>query len=305
MDNLNTAEKIIFPICSKIDLDLALKESKEQRKIIGYKIRVECSATVNDAIVDTIPVAKSIGNILKCKVEESDKKNRFYVYFDVDEDNKELGSIKIDELKEYLIAASLKNKVGYSIQSVGWGPLYKGQSIACWPGEVIAIQQSITPIDLKKNECIKNNNKDEILNLLCQFYGQTSVSSKVVYGFSLLEEIFAGKAEHILTKSEIKEILSTIDEIKFSCAHDKKHEKIKDILLNPNIMSKENRNDRIAQNISSALGVPLKETKDRVKEISKLRAISAHPTEKTSNKENHGKFNEAVLYIDSVIMKIH
>lgn len=305
MDNSNTNEKMIFPICNQPDLELAQKEAKEQKKIIGYKVRVGCVATVSDAQVDTTQVAKSIGDLMKCEVQSPDEQEHFYVFFDIEGDNKEIGTSKILELKELLIAASIKNKTGYFIKNIGWGPLYKGQPFAIWPGRITAIQQPICSKDIDIVQQFKDNNKDEILSLLCQFYGQVSVSSKVIYGFSLLEELYAGNPKHILTKSEKKEVVSVIGGIQFSCEHEKKQEKIKDILLNPNIMSKENRNERIAQNISPILGMPIDEAIDRIKAISKLRAASAHPTEKTSIKEDNSEFKEAFLYIDSVIMKIH
>jgi len=301
VDNINTNEQMIFPICNLPDLELAQKEAKEQKKIIGYKVRVECMATVSDAQVDTTPVAKSIGDLMKCEVQSPDEQEHFYVFFDIEGENREIGASKILELKELLIAASIKNKTGYFIKNIGWGPLYKGQPFAIWPGEITAIQQPICSKDIDIARQFKDNNKDEILSLLCQFYGQVSNSSKVIYGFSLLEELFAGKPKHILNNSERKEVLSTIEKIKFS----DEHEKIKDILLNPKLMSKINRNERIANNISSDIELPLNETIKKIQELSELRAIAAHPTDKTSNEIPTKNLQEAILYIDSVIMKVH
>jgi hypothetical protein len=126
---------------------------------------------------------------------------------------------------------------------------------------------------------------------LREYYSQLTNKARFLIGWSAVEEIFSTEAKHILEKEELKEIISLINQSEFG--NQQKKLKIIDILKNPNIFSEENRNERIARNISNYLDFNYDKVYSEIGSISKFRGKLAHQISRNVWGQKNKKIEEA------------
>ena len=129
---------------------------------------------------------------------------------------------------------------------------------------------------------------------LREFYAQVEQRPKIILGVALLEELFDTKSEHILSKSEKKEIIESIN--KFSWDKNKKIKAVA-MLSNKDFMAINTRNSRIAKEVAKYLQENESDTLERIKKIYSARASGAHDVAG----DDQIKFSSALKEIEIIL----
>jgi hypothetical protein len=289
---------VIYPIQDDAELELARREEDAGKRIIGYEIRITCCARSLDGEVRVGSIAENLRKLMGWEVQVDDGEMTFNVVFRIEGDSKQDGEGKIDELEDVLIALSIKNRFGCDIVNISWGPKYAAQPFALWTGRMEVVPGEIDRSDIQQIRELREKGGERLIADLVRFYGHDSPRAKIVFGFSLLEGLFDDKPDHILDKDEIAEIQSKVIEIASIAASEAKQNRLREVLSNPNLMPKRNRNERIAARIATLMNISDGDAYSEIRTLSQLRGALAHST----NEKREGLL-EASAFIEKVLLR--
>lgn len=207
----------------------------------------------------------------------------FEVRFDTS-DNADKEMRRLDVL---LIAISLRNRMGFFIlrkKDVDDDRYHQWVSIP--PGD--------ENLDTFTHKCTEDEKFRVFVDNVRLYYAQVDPRSKIILGFSLLEDRFGANPEHILTTTEQERLCAEVD----SCIADlDKREKVKNALKDANRMARFTRNERMAKTIASYMGDGEAEVLKRITEISALRGKLAHSAIRDIDQP---KVEETTRYIECI-----
>jgi hypothetical protein len=152
--------------------------------------------------------------------------------------------------------------------------------------------------DIQQIRELREKGGERLIADLVRFYGHDSPRAKIVFGFSLLEGLFDDKPDHILDKDEIAEIQSKVIEIASIAASEAKQNRLREVLSNPNLMPKRNRNERIAARVATLMNISDGDAYSEIRTLSQLRGALAHST----NEKREGLL-EASAFIEKVLLR--
>lgn len=287
---------IYFPITNEAELKLAHEEVEKSSQIIGYDLAIICRARNLYGEVKVDEYANNLIELNNWKIEIQNP-TEFIVRNVVEGASKEPGYKFISELQKYLISLSIKNKTGVIITNVSWGARYKAQPFGLTLSEIFHNPQKITFDDINRIELLKENGNEKLMSDLVEFYGQISPRTKLITGFSILETLFDSDAEHILNISEIDDVLLKVNEISSIASDDNKLTKLANVLKNPNIMSSQGRNERLAIKLAKVMNIEYSLAYKKVKELAKFRGKAAH-----SITEDKPEYTALSNYIEEVLL---
>ena len=289
-------ENVIYPITNTYEFNLAKENHREAMKITGYDIRITYYAKCLDGEIKIEDFLDNLKSLTGFDVSSSEDGKTFDISFCISGDDKTKADKEIKFLETCLLAISIKNKIGFERKNYSCVSNSLAQPFSAFSGEVEHVPLAVTLDDVEKVSILASKEGGEVLLLsLSAFYAQTTKRSKIIYGFLVLEELFADKAKHLFSKEEQALIISKIKELPLNC---EKAEKAIGIFKNPMFFSELNRNERIAKNIVETLGGDFKETYKKIKEISELRGVYGH-----ENVEKEEGFFDALKYIENVILR--
>ena len=293
----------IYAITEEGELKLARDEAEAGKRIIGYDPRITCGAKSLYGEMRVGTLAENIGMLTGWEVQIQEGEKEFDVFFHLEGDSKQQGYAWIEELEDVLIALSVKNRIGMEIKHIAWGQRYAAQHpFGFWTGPGEPILRKIDHDDIQRVRGLRKKGNYELLSKLAEFYGQVTEESKIIFGFSLLEDFFDEKPEHILDKAEIDSILKKAAEIDSIAGSKEKKGKLSHVLSDPSLMSKKTKNDRIAARISELMGITIDSAKKRIRKLSKLRGVAAHTTDENRQEEIKG-LTEASDFMEEVLRR--
>lgn len=287
-----------YPICSETELKLAHQEIQKSNEIIGYSLAVTCRASCLRGEIEINDYAKNLGDLTGWEIDVENPK-QFRVWFVVEGDSKEQGYKFINELEYYLACFSINNKVGVKPVNITWATRYRAQPFGLHAGTPESSYKGVTKEDFDRFVRLRDGVSDKLISDLLDFYSQISSRTKLITGFSILEALFDSGAEHILSKPEVDLLLLKVSEIESISLDGRKVGRLTDALKSPSIMSKLNRNERLAVKLSEVMNLEYGEAYKKIKELSKYRGKAAHSVAK-----NKPEFEASSDYIEQVLLKL-
>lgn len=261
--------------------------------------------SVNGQESDIRSIVASLRDVKKWDVKQSEYANLFEVDFVIEGDDKELINSYVNKVKEVALLLSLKNQLGFNVIYHSPGPKYRAQPFSIKTGIPCSILKGIGEDDI---EAIKHISESpeciQAAKALRLLYSQITSESKVIVGWSTIEEIFRSRPKHMLSKEEIDSLVKNIVKLKLS---ESKKDRVINMIKNPDLISELNRNDRIAQNIANTLGEDISKILPLVKSLSKARGKIAHTFDVSGvSLLSHIQFMEKILlgYLDKHGVKI-
>jgi hypothetical protein len=220
-------------------------------------------------------------------VGDADFSDAFEVSFEI---NNEADKRKKKEiLDRYLLAASLRNSMGFLITDCSNDPKYNA-----W--------LSVPPTEesLKKffKKCGNHTFLDTVRKLR-EFYAQVEQRPKIILGVALLEELFDTKPEHILNESEKKEISEVVKKLNWV---KNKKEKTITVLNDTNFMAIDTRNNRMAKEIAKYLQENESKTLKRIKKIYQARNSGAHAVIEKDQTESEDVLKEVDVIFEMYLI---
>lgn len=293
-----TGEKIMFYFVNDETIKYAENLVKKDKEIMGYDLCVYCSivgsSSVNGQESNIRKIVESLSEIKKWDVKQSEYANVFEVYFKIDGDDKAVIKNYVNEVKSVALWLSLKNELGFSVIYYSPGPKFRAQPFSIKTGIPCSILKGIGKSDIKMIANISRSPEcTQAAKALRLLYSQITSESKVIVGWSTIEEIFRSPPKHMLNENEINEVVKSVSKLEFS---ESKKNRVINMIKNPDLISEINRNDRIAKNIANTLGEEISEILPLVKSLSKARGKIAHTFDaKGVDLLSHIKFMEKTL----------
>lgn len=290
-------KSIYYPITNQDELKLANKNIEENYQTVGYDLSVTCRARNLRGEVEIEEYAKNLIELTNWTIE-IESQNQFVVKFDAEGPSQKAGYELISKLQSYLICFSVKLKIGFIVTNVHWGPRCKAQPWSWIATDYYPKGPKIIAKDIENITRLKAGGNEKTMLDLVEFYGQISPRTKLITGFSIIETLFDTSAENILESSEIDEIIKRINQIPDLVSKKDKIDKVTNVLRNPNVMSKQGRNERLAVKLAEVMDIKYIDAIKKIKELAKNRGKAAHST-----KENEKEFTESSNYIEEVLLR--
>ena len=294
--------KIMFYMKDPETIDYAQQLVNSQKAVVGYHLRVFCSAigpdTTHGRMTHLDRVIESLKDVMGWDVRESDYPNVMEIHFEIPGDNEDAVEQHLAEVSKIALLLSLKNRLGFAVKDYSPGPRYKGQPYAV----NIGLQERLAEGTNSQGQGIidqiwEHTESAAAAAGLQSMYSQITDNSRIMTGWAAIEEIFSGKPEHILERTERDNLVKIVREVDFLRKDKTKQTKITDVLRNADLMAKDNRNERIAGRISELLGVKYEEVYARVRSIAETRGKLVHQlTASSDNVREQVEFIERVLW---------
>jgi hypothetical protein len=264
---------------------------------VGYDLYIYCSIIGIRAGYGRKFNIDNLVNSLKIKrdwiSEKYEKTNTFCIHFKLKK-NDNIDKY-LNEVDKTLRVLSLRNQIGIIISDYSIFPYFKNIPISLQIGLEVYDALGINDNDL---EIIRNiqYTKDKKLKVavdaLREYYSQFTNKARFLIGWSAIEEIFSTDAKHVLEKEELKKIIGLIKKSEFD--NQQKKSKIIEIIKNPDILSKENRNERISRNISNCLDFNYDKVYSEIGNISRFRGKLAHQISRNAWEKQKSKKVEEI-----------
>ena len=264
-------------------IELARKQLAIQNEPTKLEINIRCSvfggSSEYEQIVHVDRMVSELDGFLDWKFEQLDagifRAHKVIGSLDENEARKE-----IDVFRQLLDYIAIKRKIGIRIQNISIKRISKHRaSVSVGP-------QEFRPPPLTKEEINgfeKFRSLDpEILKIakgLNQSYLLWSPNIRLALLWAVIDGIFSGKPDRLLSEDEIRSILQCTKSIGIDR---EKLKRLKDILSNPNILPSKSRNKRISENIAKSLELDPNNVYEIIKHASKIRAAFLHEFEDNS-----------------------
>lgn len=293
------------PITNSKDLQTAEEQALMQKRTVGYQMRATCMATSLDGEISIKSVAEIIRKLSTWEITIHDGEQRFDVSFGFDGEDKSLGHQFLDDLEDILVAVSLENRIQISTSLVNWGPYSIGQPFSAYAGKPTQVMRPVTKDDVVTvKELRQQPELDSIIHKLLNYYGQTTITSRIVEGFSVMEELAKSvPTRHILDDHEKSLVKDAIDELTFKSDDEKKKKKLKEAIGRDALLFEKSRNERIAIFFTEIMPDNLSTIDKAVKQVARARGELAHKTvEDVENAKEVAEFIERCIlaYLDHI-----
>ena len=248
-------------------------------KTIGYELFIYCSILgIRAGYGKQFNIDKLINSFKNTKgwvVEKYEKTNTFCINFKL----KKGENIEkyLNEVDNTIRILSLRNQIGIIISEHQTFPCLNNVPINFQVGLLVTEALGINKNDfeiIKNIRYMKDRKLEIAINSLREYYSQFTNITRILIGWSAIEEIFSINAKHILDKKEIGELIKLVKKCEFNTKQ--KQSKIIELLKKPDIFSEKNRNERIAQNISDCMDLNYNKVYGEVSDISRFRGQFAH-----------------------------
>jgi hypothetical protein len=298
-------QKLMFYFIEKETKEYAQSLIEKGKEVIGYHLVFYISVLSDEAVhgrkVYLEPVIDSLKKVKGWDAKPSQYPNVFEIHFDIDSSEEQKVGQSIKEVEQTLLLLTLINKKGFHISSYSPGTRYRHQPFSGNVGLIETRLDGISPKAIERYSAVlQNDNFIEALNALRFIYSQINHISKITVCWVTLEDLFGhSKPTHILEQNEINKV---IDAINGTDLENSKKAVLTNRIKDSSLFSEKNRNERIAENISSLLGQDLDNVKEQLKGMSKARGKLVHSIS-TNNIEirPYLQFTEKILlkYLDS------
>ena len=292
--------KIMFGLTDPEAIAFAESLVKEANTIIGYKLVVYCSGVGPDTIHGhelhlENPVA-DMQNLLGWDVTTSSFPHTFQVTFNIEGDDRQAVQDKQDHVRRVALALTLRNKHGFVVAESSPGERFKGQPFASTWG---IVQRMVQGADNRQLEYVDQICQDEealeAATALQGLYSQVTDTDKITMGWAAIEHIFGTRAQHLLTRTELAAVTAAIDQL--NCVSEDKRTQLKDRIRNPDLISREGRNARIARRVSELLNADYEDIYDKVRSLTRERGRRVHSlADRAAPLKSHVEFVESVLW---------
>lgn len=273
---------------------------EEQKTVIGYDLCIYCSSVGPDTIhgrrLYLDGVVNELRESLEWDVSVSDYPHTFEVSFKVEGDDQTALDEKLNEVRKVALALSLRNGLGFVVGSSSPGTRYQGQPFSLKWGLQERNVRGLTPAQLAYvGRVWANPDAFAAAVALQTLYCQVSNDSWITVGWAAIEHIFARPAQHLLNSAELEYLLSVVgslDDIPVD-----KRDRLQLVLRNPELVSSENRNERIARSISERTGESFEDVYDKVRSLAQERGRRVHALcNRARSLAQHVAFVEGVLW---------
>lgn len=272
----------------------------ERSSVIGYDLHAYCSGVGPDTILGRSlyldDLISGLRGLLGWDVSISDYPHTFEISFTIKGDDQTSLTKRLDDVRRVALALSLRNGLGMVVDSWSPGTRYVGQPFSFKTG---LQERHIQCPTLEQLSYVERIWRDEdalaAATALQAFYSQVSDDSRISFGWAAVEQLFDRRATHLLEPSELKYLVDAVgglDSIPVA-----KRNRLVDVLRDPDLVSSEGRNARIARSISIMLREPLEEVYDRVKSLARERGLRVHALSgRATLSAEHAAFIEKVLW---------
>ncbi|MBN1360841.1 MAG: hypothetical protein JW993_09625 [Sedimentisphaerales bacterium] len=252
---------------------------KEKKAVIGYDLRVYCSGIGSSTILGRKLHLNSVVDELCASLgwdaSVSKYPHTFEVAFTVEGEQESLLAQKLDEVRRVVLALSLRNRLGFVVAASPSAPRWR---VPVFSGLLGIEERSVdapTQEQLAYVERVCAHPDASVAAAALQdLYSQVSDNARITVGWAAIEHVFDCRARHLLDKCELRSLLDVVGCLDNIPAG--KRERLREILRDPNLVSFERRNDRIARNISERTGVALEEALKKVKSLANERGGRVH-----------------------------
>lgn len=302
--NPATGERETYVIAREEDLEIAQEATRRARQITGYSMRVECGARSVDGEVTVGEYVLNLRDVSGWNVEVADQTSYFHVFFTWEGNDKQPGYAMLQKLENALVALSIKNKIGFEIRNVSWGPKYNGQPFAIWAGRPEQVPKPITAADIRRISQVRSTGSEDIFLDVVRYFSSVTPEQKIIFGFSILEKLFNTPPKQAFSKEEIDKIIVSAVGIETLSDDDPRVSQIRHALSQ--IFTK-NRNQRLSEGISASLGTDEQEVYERVKELSRLRGRAAHTpqaNQERASEDARSEISRKLPWIEDVFLEL-
>ena len=126
--------KLMFYMCDGRTIAYCEQLVEDLWQVTGYSLCVRCAATGLDAALDRKAYLSDFVHAVKkdmgWDVRESDYPNVFEIHFEIEGDDRKAVQDRIEAVEKLVLAASLRNRMGFVVVRVSPGEKYKGRPFA-------------------------------------------------------------------------------------------------------------------------------------------------------------------------------
>ena len=275
----------------------------KQKEVIGYNVCIYLSAIGPEAIKGKVvcldSIAESVRTLLHWPVKLSSYSNTLEITIAID-NNRVAVDQAIEQVKQLALVLTIKNKdCGFVAEDFSLGEMYRGQpfSIKCGLQEMLA--KGVNNDEwAQTQEVWRNEDARAAAEALQAIYLQVSDKTRLMAAWAAIEEFFDSnsKPEHLLSADELKELIKAVANTG-EISEDNRN-RLVGKLKDANWLNREDRNSRVARNITDALGGDRVKVYEQVKSLSQARAKSVHKLS-----QSREPVNERLAFVRSVLLE--
>jgi hypothetical protein len=273
---------------------------ERQREVIGYDMCVYCSAVGPDTIHGRIIYLDDLISDLRIlkgwDITKSEYPHTIEISFKIEGNDNTEEDARLTDVRKLALALTLRNKLGFVVSAYSPGIRFRGQPFSVKMGIQEKYVNGIDKTDIANVERIwRDDEAFTAVSALQTIYSQVTDDSRITVAWAAIEQLFTTKPEHLLNKSELSSVINAVTGL--SCLSEQKSKRLLDWLKDANFLAKENRNARIAHNVSVLLGQEYEKTYLAVHELTNARGKRVHKLsgQRVSLTE-HIKFAEQILW---------
>lgn len=294
----------------EVDTRKAVMRFIRETPAAGQHHVLHCSITGVDAVFgrtfDTAKIIECLRSLKKWDVRESKTANLFEIHFVLLGDDQSKFQKILDDVDRTSIALSLKTKNGFRVKERTCNSVWQGHDSA----------MIVVGIPTRTNDAVDQASMDKISRLpvgslqlqaaraLRDIYSQPVPRLQLLIGWGALEDLFKSKPEHILEKTEIKELVGLLDQHSTINCKPAVRKQIEEAIKNSQWLAKHTRNDRLAMDIVTATSSQYEITVQQVRDAAKARGDAAHHQAIGPESEDNHQIRQSVTFIESVFLHV-
>ena len=292
--------KLMYYVREPAAMDFATGLVEKQKMIIGHDLCVYCSGIGPDTIhgrkLYLGNVVENLRQLLEWDLATSEYPHTFEVSFKIEGNDQAAVDDRLAQVRKITLALSLRNSLGFVAGSTSPGTRYQGQPFSLKVGLQERNVRGLSDSHLAYIDKVCNA-PDALAaaEALQEVYCQVSDDSRITVGWAAIEHIFASPAQHLLAPDELKVVLDVAEQL--DTIPRKKRDRLKMLLLNPDLLSEVGRNERLALGISNRTKMYFKDVHDKVRLLARERGRRVHTlSDEARPLAQHVDFVESVLW---------
>jgi hypothetical protein len=293
-------EKRMFYFITPETAELAERLVAEQRTVTRYTLCVYCSAigpdVVHGRIVDFTKIIPAVREQTGWDVRESKHPGVFEVHEEVV--SADIGAIerRLAEIDRVALALSLRNGLGFYVLEHSAHPIFVGEPLN------IVVGLSVRLLSLPEVEAYNaiaelegDQRRYAAALALREIYSQVTARTKLIIGWSAIEDLFPSAPDHLLSESAVVELIGLVERHSVLSVDHELRDRVTRIIQDPQFFAKQRRNERLAAQIAPLLGQTYEATYRSIREASSARGKFAHANPQDFDVREHVQFFERVL----------
>jgi hypothetical protein len=206
--------------------------------------------------------------------------------------------LRLGEVDRMALALSLRNGLGFHVVDHSAHPIFVGQPLKIVLGLEVRSPSPASAEAYNHVAAIEGDPQRYAAALaLREIYSQVTPRTKLIIAWAAIEDLFPSKPEHLLSPAAVDELVALLDNHSVIQTDSVLLDRITSILRNPNLLSKETRNARLAAQIAALLGETYESTYTRVRDAATIRGKPAHANQEEPHVQEHLDFLERVLSV--------